>query len=237
MKKRMTGGQSASKKKNNLLNSQSNYQTTSNNGELQNLTTVNYFISNPNFAPHQSTTNNIIIMNKRLGTGGSSAQQNVKGGLLPASSASMKRGKQQTSTKNEESIVPTAKSGGGNELAKLFGNEKNFQLIKSLMDTGNQQTAGAQSGPRMIGVNNQNSSFAKVRKGVIDENINDKEVKVEKALLDLNDLKNQMFDEKVKAKKDLSPSNAAAARSKINTVTNNFFRETGFSNNGNNKFG
>ena len=55
----------------------------------------------------------------------------------------MKRGKQQTSTKNEESIVPTAKSGGGNELAKLFGNEKNFQLIKSLMDTGNQQSAGA----------------------------------------------------------------------------------------------
>ena len=76
-------------------------------------------------------------MNKRLGTG-SSASQNVKGGLLPASSASMKRGKQQTSTKNEENIVPTAKSGGGNELAKLFGNEKNFQLIKSLMDTGNQ---------------------------------------------------------------------------------------------------
>ncbi len=37
---------------------------------------------------------------------------------------------------------------------------------------------------------------------MIDENINDKEVKVEKALLDLNELKNQMFDEKVKAQKD-----------------------------------
>jgi len=62
---------------------------------------------------------------------------------------------------------------------------------------------------------------------MIDDNINDKEVKVEKALLDLNELKNQMFDEKAKAQKDLSPSNST--RPKMNTVTNNFFRETGFS--------
>jgi hypothetical protein len=54
MKKRVTGhaGQSASKKKNNnLLNSQSNYQSSTNGGDMQGLTTVNYFISNPNFAP------------------------------------------------------------------------------------------------------------------------------------------------------------------------------------------
>ena len=52
---------------------------------------------------------------------------------------------------------------------------------------------------------NQNSSFAK--KGIFEQGpkksvpdsqaINDKEVKVEKALLDLNDLKNQMFEEKL----------------------------------------
>ena len=35
------------------------------NGGSVAATTVNYFITNPNFAPQQSTTNNIIIMNKR----------------------------------------------------------------------------------------------------------------------------------------------------------------------------
>jgi hypothetical protein len=35
--------------------------------------------------------------------------------------------------------------------------------------------------------------------------MNDKEVKVEKALLDLNDLKNQMFEEKLQANRDQSP--------------------------------
>ena len=91
----------------------------------------------------------------------------------------------------------------------------------------------------MIAPNNQNSSFTRVngiKKTGHEENHNDKEVKIEKALLDLNDLKNQMFDEKSKAHKDLSPSNAT--RPKMNTVTNNFFRETGFSTaSANNKFG
>lgn len=60
---------------------------------------------------------------------------------------------------------------------------------------------------------NQNSSFAK--KGIFEQGpkksvpdsqaINDKEVKVEKALLDLNDLKNQMFEEKLQANRDQSP--------------------------------
>lgn len=64
---------------------------------------------------------------------------------------------------------------------------------------------------------------------------NDKEVKVEKALLDLNDLKNQMYEEKVQANRDHSPSNPI--RPKMNTVTNNFFRETGYSTASGTKFG
>ena len=53
--------------------------------------------------------------------------------------------------------------------------------------------------------------------------MNDKEVKVEKAILDLNELKTQMYHEQ-KAK-DLSPNPPPR---KINTITNNFFRETGY---------
>jgi hypothetical protein len=88
---------------------------------------------------------------------------------------------------------------------------------------------------------NQNSSFLKkgndlvAKKSVIEGITNDKEVKVEKALLDLNELKNQMFEEKIQAKRDHSPGNPT--RPKMNTVTNNFFRETGYSTASGTKFG
>jgi hypothetical protein len=88
---------------------------------------------------------------------------------------------------------------------------------------------------------NQNSSFLKkgsdsVTKKSVNEGItNDKEVKVEKALLDLNELKNQMFEEKIQANRDHSPANPV--RPKMNTVTNNFFRETGYSTASGTKFG
>jgi hypothetical protein len=88
---------------------------------------------------------------------------------------------------------------------------------------------------------NQNSSFLKKgtdslsKKSVIEGITNDKEVKVEKALLDLNELKNQMFEEKIQAKRDHSPANPT--RPKMNTVTNNFFRETGYSTASGTKFG
>jgi hypothetical protein len=75
-----------------------------------------------------------------------------------------------------------------------------------------------------------------VTKKTVNEGItNDKEVKVEKALLDLNELKNQMFEEKIQANRDHSPANPV--RPKMNTVTNNFFRETGYSTASGTKFG
>ncbi len=64
-------------------------------------------------------------MNKRQGN---SANGMSKMQAIPGSSASVQRKK-----------VPPEEGNAGkppNELAKLFGNEKNFQLIKSLMDTG-----------------------------------------------------------------------------------------------------
>jgi hypothetical protein len=72
-------------------------------------------------------------------------------------------------------------------LAKLFGNEKNFQLIKSLMgDTSTQRSSvmpATEAGPKI--------SISKQRTNQLtDDTINDKEVKVEKAILDLNELKN-----------------------------------------------
>lgn len=81
---------------------------------LQALTTVNYFITNPNFAPQQSTTNNIIIMNKRQGN---SANVLSKMQAIPGSSASVQRKKGQDEINSGKQP---------NELAKLFGNEKNF---------------------------------------------------------------------------------------------------------------
>lgn len=60
---------------------------------------------------------------------------------------------------------------------------------------------------------------------MIDQVVTDKEVKVEKALLDLNELKTQMYQEQQTAsayKDNTQPK-------KMNTQTNNFFRETAYS--------
>lgn len=59
---------------------------------------------------------------------------------------------------------------------------------------------------------------------ILSEAVTDKEVKVEKALLDLNELKSQMYEEKQNTYKDALPSNG-----RLNTVTNNFFRDTAYS--------
>ena len=64
-------------------------------------------------------------MNKRQGN---SANGMTKMQAIPGSSASLQRKKGQ----DEGNVVGKQP----NDLAKLFGNEKNFQLIKSLMDTG-----------------------------------------------------------------------------------------------------
>jgi hypothetical protein len=64
-------------------------------------------------------------MNKRQGN---SANGMNKMQAIPGSSASLQRKKGQ----DEGNVVGKPP----NDLAKLFGNEKNFQLIKSLMDTG-----------------------------------------------------------------------------------------------------
>ena len=176
------------------------------------LTTVNYFITNPNFAPQQQTTNNIIIMNKRMG----SASQKHPSSLHPPSSQNVKR---KLVTDNDSEIEKPK----GDHMAKLFGNEKNFHLIKSLMEGGSQASTNATNtgyGSRGGGIGA--ASFSKARHPEI---ITDKEVKVEKALLDLNELKTQMFQEASNTK-DFSP---AALPRKVQTVTNNFFRDTAYS--------
>jgi hypothetical protein len=81
----------------------------------------------------------------------------------------------------------------GDQMAKLFGNEKNFHLIKSLMEGGTQASTNATNtgyGSRGGGIGSASFSKVQARQPEI---ITDKEVKVEKALLDLNELKTQMF--------------------------------------------
>lgn len=81
------------------------------------------------------------------------------------------------------------------DLIKLFGNEKNFQLIKSLME--NTPTIKKKE-TRLLssaGVPPHISSHPSGGQGAT----NDKEVKVEKAILDLNELKSQMHTEQHKS--------------------------------------
>jgi hypothetical protein len=78
-------------------------------------------------------------------------------------------------------------------MAKLFGNEKNFHLIKSLMEGGSSASTNATNtgyGSRGGVIGSGSLTKVQARQPEI---ITDKEVKVEKALLDLNELKTQMF--------------------------------------------
>ena len=64
-------------------------------------------------------------MNKRMG----SASQKHPSSLQPPSSENVKR--KLVSDNNSDIEKPK-----GDQMAKLFGNEKNFHLIKSLMEGG-----------------------------------------------------------------------------------------------------
>ncbi|TNV79891.1 hypothetical protein FGO68_gene12047 [Halteria grandinella] len=178
-------------------------------------TTVNYFITNPNFAPSsQNTTNNIIIMNPNQSAGGGSTIKNRGSSKHSAiGSAGHKKASIQVAASHQTQQPPAASS----DLLKLFGNEKNFQLIKSLMDNTKDQPRTLQNA-RVLPPPKQPNKF-------MDNLVTDKEVKVEKALLDLNELKTQMYQEQANA----SAYKESNPRKMLNTQTNNFFRDTAYS--------
>ncbi|CDW83946.1 UNKNOWN [Stylonychia lemnae] len=84
------------------------------------------------------------------------------------------------------------------DLMKIFGNERNFQLIKSLMDTSQVKGTQQKQNKRTISAKHNHQQSQKVihQHGQIATINDDKEIKVEKAILDLNELKSQMFSEK-----------------------------------------
>eukprot|EP00347_Sterkiella_histriomuscorum_P005576 403356080 len=107
------------------------------------------------------------------------------------------------------------------DLLKLFGNERNFQLIKSLMDSSQVQTTQNKK------VNNRNkpkiqNQLSQRVLGMENQLIEDKEIKVEKAILDLNELKTQMFTEK-------QSQNALAAKDQFRKSNYSNFQQTSYS--------